>query len=80
LINSKGSSTRLLRALLVAILWLISLIVLLDLLNTSLDFGRCIGDLLIYLLLDFVTGFKLRWARNRLYDILALIKVVTLSV
>jgi len=56
---------RLLRALLVAILWLfvdlivlISLIVLFDLLNTSLDFRRRIGDLLIHLLLNFVTWFK----------------------
>ena len=46
--NSEDS-VGLLRALLVTILWLlIGSIVLLHLLNASLDFGRCIGDLIFY--------------------------------
>lgn len=64
-------SVGLLRALLVAILWLfvgsivllVGLIVLFDLLNTSLNFGRRIGDLLIHLL-NSVTWFEPRWTRN----------------
>ena len=62
--NSKVS-VRLLRALLIAVSWLlIRSIVLLDLLNTGLDFGRRIRNVLLYFLSNFVTWFEPRWARN----------------
>ena len=65
IINYKVS-VGLLRALITAILWLfissiillVSLIILFNLLNISLNFRCRISNLLIYLLLNFVTWFK----------------------